>query len=113
MSCAQHRSASRSRIFVHRNSFLEAQEESGIVGIVPVSDEIFDIDIHRIPANSKEAEHDHYDVRFLLQVTSDEKIISNHESKALRWIGKNVQELPTQRPAVLRMFNKWLQRTQK
>ncbi|MBP9764784.1 NUDIX hydrolase [Candidatus Babeliales bacterium] len=86
----------------------EAQEESGIMGIEPVSISIFDIDIHTIPANPKEAEHDHYDVRFLLRVTTDESIVQNRESKELRWIGKNIQELPTQNPSVVRMFMKWL-----
>lgn len=86
----------------------EAQEESGIQGIVPVSDKIFDIDIHLIPANKKEKEHYHYDVRFLLQVTSDEQVIQNNESKELRWISKNRNELPTDERSVTRMFDKWL-----
>ncbi len=84
----------------------EAQEESGIQHIVPLSDTIFDIDIHLVPANSKEKEHYHYDVRFLLQVTSDENVIQNKESKELRWIGKNKNELPTNELSVIRMFNK-------
>ncbi len=86
----------------------EAQEESGIVDIKPVNQEIFDIDIHRIPANAKEQEHDHYDVRFLLYVSSDEDFVQNRESKELRWIGKNINELPTNSPSVVRMFDKWL-----
>lgn len=86
----------------------EAQEESGILGIVPVSGEIFDIDIHLIPANPKEAAHYHYDIRFLLQVNSDESVVQNKESKELRWIGKNSAELPTSNPSVIRMFNKWI-----
>ncbi len=85
----------------------EAQEESGIMGISPVSEEIFDIDIHPIPENKRDKAHDHYDVRFLLQVTSDEDIVSNRESKELRWIGKNRSELPTDNPSVVRMFQKW------
>ncbi len=86
----------------------EAQEESGIKSIAPVSTKIFDIDIHRIPANSREKEHDHYDVRFLLQVTSDEQVVQNRESKELRWVGKNLDTLPTQNRSVIRMFNKWI-----
>jgi 8-oxo-dGTP pyrophosphatase MutT (NUDIX family) len=87
----------------------EAQEESGIQKILPISREIFDIDIHLIPANSREKEHYHYDIRFLLQVTSDEEIIQNRESKELRWINKNSKELPTDNPSVVRMFNKWIE----
>src|SRR5574338_432782 len=71
----------------------EAQEESGISGITPVSTTIFDIDVHFIPANNKEKEHYHYDVRFLLQVTSDEQIVQNSESKELAWFGKDHKHL--------------------
>lgn len=86
----------------------EAIEESGIQNIAPLSEKIFDIDIHLIPANSKEKEHYHYDVRFLLYVTSDEQIVQNHESKQLQWIGKNKNELMTDNLSVVRMFNKWI-----
>lgn len=92
---------------VLRVAIKEAQEESGIMDIVPVSEEIFDIDIHRIPGNAKEPEHDHYDVRFLLQVMSDEAYICNSESKALMWVDKKPDALPTQHPALVRMFQKW------
>lgn len=86
----------------------EAQEESGIINITPISKDIFDIDIHLIPENPKEKAHYHYDVRFLLQVTSDEQVIQNNESKELRWIEKDLSGLPTQNQSVVRMFKKWL-----
>ncbi|MBP6892670.1 NUDIX hydrolase [Candidatus Babeliales bacterium] len=86
----------------------EAQEESGIQNIVAVSTEIFDLDIHEIPANSREQAHDHYDVRFLLKVVGDEELMQNRESKELRWIDKNISELPTDNPSVVRMFHKWI-----
>jgi hypothetical protein len=86
----------------------EAQEESGIMGIKPVKSEIFDIDIHLIPANSREKEHYHYDIRFLLAVTSDEHIVQNSESKALLWVGKSMSELPTDNISIVRMFKKWV-----
>jgi len=86
----------------------EAQEESGIENITSVNNKIFDIDIHLIPAHNNLKEHYHYDVRFLLQVTSDESIVQNHESKELRWISKDKKELPTDNPSVVRMFNKWV-----
>jgi len=84
----------------------EAQEESGILQISPVSKEIFDVDIHLIPARGSIAAHQHFDVRFLLQAASSEAV-RNHESKELRWIGKNPEEMPTANPSVLRMFDKW------
>jgi len=86
----------------------EAQEESGIQNIVPVSPEIFDIDVHLIPANKKEGAHYHYDIRFLLQVTTHEESVKSEESKELRWIEKDSRNLPTANPAVVRLFNKWL-----
>lgn len=86
----------------------EAQEESGIEHIVPVNCSIFDIDIHRIPARAHEKEHDHYDVRFLLKVASDEQPQQNSESNELRWIDKNAHNLPTDNPSIRRMFNKWV-----
>lgn len=86
----------------------EAMEESGINAIEPVISEIFDIDVHKIPANSKENEHYHYDIRFLLQVKSDETILLNSEAKELRWISKDKKDLPTDENSVVRMFDKWL-----
>lgn len=85
----------------------EAQEESGIYHIVAVSTEIFDVDIHLIPENPKEKAHYHYDIRFLLAVTSDEDFVQNAESKELRWIDKNSATLPTTELSVTRMFEKW------
>ena len=65
-------------------------------------------DIHLIPEKSKEKAHYHYDVRFLLQVDSDELVVQNRESKELRWIDKNPNSLPTDNPSVRRMFDKWI-----
>ena len=84
----------------------EAQEESGIVKIEPVYRDIFDIDIHKIPKFNKDPEHLHFDIRFLLKVTSDETVIQNKESKELKWFGKD-ETIPTDNPSVLRLFNKW------
>jgi len=86
----------------------EAQEESGINNIVPVNREIFDLDIHPIPAMRGDLPHYHYDVRFLLKVNSDEQVIGNNESKAIRWFGQQQELLPTNAESVLRMFRKWL-----
>lgn len=82
----------------------EAQEESGIMGIAPLSTGIFDIDIHTIPARKEEPEHLHLDVRFLLTVTSDEVIIKNEESLALQWFSKTDPHFPND---VNRMVEKW------
>jgi len=86
----------------------EAQEESGILEIEPISNEIFDIDVHLSPATLKEKEHYHYDIRFLLGVTRNVDFVKNEESNELRWISKNIEELPTKQEAVVRMFKKWV-----
>ena len=85
----------------------EAQEESGINDIVPISQKIFDIDIHNIPQYQDVPAHLHLDIRFLLKVNSDEKIVQNHESKALKWFKKD-DTLPTNERSVIRMYYKWL-----
>jgi len=86
----------------------EAEEESGIQNISAVNNQIFDIDVHLIPENKREKEHYHYDIRFLLYVNGDDQLVQNSESKELRWISKNINELPTDNSSVIRMFNKWL-----
>lgn len=86
----------------------EAQEESGIMNIKPVTGAIFDVDVHLIPENKKEKAHYHYDVRFLLQVMSDEDFVISEESHDLAWFDKNRDNLPTQERSVVRMFEKWM-----
>ena len=69
-----------------RVALKEAEEESGITGLVPISDEIFDIDIHLIPARPAKGEpaHYHYDVRYLLRAPHEQFTVSE-ESVALQW----------------------------
>ncbi len=64
----------------------ETQEESGVSEIIPIIANIFDIDVHLIPANSKEKEHYHYDIRFLLKTLNNDNLVQNDESHELRWI---------------------------
>jgi 8-oxo-dGTP pyrophosphatase MutT (NUDIX family) len=88
----------------------EAQEESGIEHIVPVYTDIFDIDIHLISDGKREKAHYHYDVRYLLQVASDEEVVISRESHALRWIDKDLNKMPPVNASVMRMFHKWIHR---
>ncbi len=85
----------------------EAQEESGIQGIIPVSEKVFDIDIHEIPEYKRVPAHKHLDLRFILKVNSDEELVQNSESKALAWFHKGEKNLPTTERSVLRMWEKW------
>lgn len=58
----------------------------------PVSEGIFDLDIHDIPAHGVEPAHQHFDVRFLFQST-DDTIAAGDEVADARWFG--VVELST------------------
>jgi 8-oxo-dGTP pyrophosphatase MutT (NUDIX family) len=86
----------------------ETQEESGIKNIIAIDRAIFDIDIHIIPEYKNISEHIHYDVRFLLQVNSDEKPIQNKESLQLNWFSKDFTLFPNKKPSMKRMFDKWI-----
>lgn len=88
-------------------SIREAQEESGIQNIKVVSEDIFDLDIHRIPERPGEPAHLHYDVTFLLQVQDDSPCVQNHEANALKWFDKNPDNFPLSENSMRRMFYKW------
>jgi 8-oxo-dGTP pyrophosphatase MutT (NUDIX family) len=84
----------------------EAREESGIDRIRPVSESIFDVDIHEIPARGTEPAHFHYDVRFLLEADRSQILLMSTESKALAWVRlTDVRQLTGER-SVLRMVEK-------
>ncbi len=86
----------------------EAREESGIDDIQPIHATIFDVDVHTIPARADEPAHDHFDVRFLLRVTSDPAFAVSAESLDLGWFtATQLLELETD-ASVLRMRSKWL-----
>jgi 8-oxo-dGTP pyrophosphatase MutT (NUDIX family) len=63
----------------------EAYEESGLARIQLLSEQVFDVDIHQIPANPREVAHLHYDVRYLFQAESTDFAVST-ESHALAWV---------------------------
>jgi 8-oxo-dGTP pyrophosphatase MutT (NUDIX family) len=62
----------------------EAREETGLRDLV-IEGGIFDLDRHRIPARGDEAEHWHYDVRFVVRALGSEDFVINEESHALAW----------------------------
>jgi 8-oxo-dGTP pyrophosphatase MutT (NUDIX family) len=97
---------------VLRVALREAVEESGVYDIVPISPAIFDIDIHTIPERRTntgiEAEHLHYDARFLLQTDDALPLQISSESKDLRWVA--LSDIPhlTNEDSILRMVDKTL-----
>ena len=88
----------------------EAREESGIEGIELLRAEIFDVDVHLIPARPQKGEpaHYHYDVRYLLRAPHEDFVCSD-ESDALAWL--TAEELLARRgeldASVLRMVELW------
>lgn len=84
----------------------EAQEESGIKEILPVKNEIFDLDIHIIPSYKEVKKHTHYDIRFLLYTLHD-NFEKNNESKKIKWFNQNEEVLPSKSQSIMRMFSKW------
>lgn len=86
----------------------EGREESGIVQILPLSTEIFDLDIHRIPAHKAVPEHYHYDVRFLCETDEGCPLTISDESNDLRWLTAEEVLARTSEESVLRMLRKTL-----
>jgi 8-oxo-dGTP pyrophosphatase MutT (NUDIX family) len=65
-------------------AFREAREETGLL-LSPLSSEVFDLDIHPIPARPEQPAHHHYDVAFLFE--ADEWVTPrvSDESRDVRW----------------------------
>lgn len=87
----------------------EAIEESGIQTLQTVGTDIFDIDIHRIPARGNEPEHDHYDIRFVFQCLETEAYTVSAESHDLAWVEIVQMEQYSTEESMLRMKRKWLE----
>lgn len=71
-------------------SFRETKEEIGLENLNICSNEIFDIDVHRIPEKIKngivEPEHWHFDIRYLYQTNKENKLtIDNQEVNEYKW----------------------------
>lgn len=70
----------------------EAREESGLASVRLVSGELFDLDIHEIPARGVVGEpgwapaHLHYDLRFLAEADDSAALIISDESHDLAWV---------------------------
>ncbi|MDH5526526.1 MAG: NUDIX hydrolase [Nitrospirota bacterium] len=86
----------------------ELAEESGLAPhqATLLSEAIFDLDIHPIPANPKEAAHLHLDVRFCFSADPETPLARSHESHALRWFPVSGLAAVSDEPSVLRMAEK-------
>jgi 8-oxo-dGTP pyrophosphatase MutT (NUDIX family) len=84
----------------------EVEEESGISTMSAFSHEIFDLDIHTIPARPEAPEHAHYDVRFAITTPVTSYIVSD-ESHDLAWVRISEIDSYTTEESMLRMAEKW------
>ena len=93
-----------------RVALREAEEESGLTDL-DVEPEIFDLDRHGIPARGDDAEHWHYDVRFVVHARGSEAFAVSEESHALAW--RDIREIAADASAdesLRRMALRWLAR---
>lgn len=63
----------------------ELEEETGLTAYRWLSDRIFDLDIHLIPARNEVPSHFHFDIRFLAQGDPCFPLQGNTESKGVAW----------------------------
>lgn len=90
----------------------EVTEETGLAHFIaqPGEDELFDVDVHPIPARKDEPAHFHYDLRFLFMADVDATVentlmINVDEAHDCRWFA--LAELatdPTMEPSMRRMI---------
>ena len=74
-----------SDVSVEKAAMREACEESGIEKLEQLSSPLFDIDVHLIPTRKSEAEHLHFDFRFVFRAPTPDFILSK-ESTDLAWV---------------------------
>ncbi|MEM1138225.1 MAG: NUDIX hydrolase, partial [Bacteroidota bacterium] len=84
----------------------EAEEETGLPSIISFGEEIFDIDIHDIPARKEVPAHKHYDIRFIFEADIRDEPVKNHESKDLKWIALDEVSKYTTETSIVRMVQK-------
>ena len=84
----------------------EAREETGLDEFRVVSPEVFDLDVHEIPARASESAHLHYDVRFLLEADRGTLPSASDESHEVAWLPLAAIEAWTAEDSILRMVRK-------
>lgn len=84
----------------------EANEETGLKNLKVFSQEIFDIDVHEIPERKGIPAHKHYDIRFLIEADSDEKLEINEESNDLAWVSLEKVVEHNNSDSIMRMVRK-------
>jgi 8-oxo-dGTP pyrophosphatase MutT (NUDIX family) len=70
---------------IYQVALREAQEETGVQHFNLLSQEIFDLDIHPIPARADMPAHDHYDIRLLFEAKEEDQLLLNEEVNHISW----------------------------
>lgn len=71
-----------------RVALKETSEETGLEeqDFKLVDEAVFDVDIHRIEANLQDPQHEHIDIRFLLEIDDSLPVPGNDESHQVIWV---------------------------
>jgi len=71
-----------------RVALRETSEETGLDSshIRLVHEAVFDVDVHTIPTTSRGPRHQHFDIRFLVEMDDDLEIPGNDESHQVLWV---------------------------
>lgn len=99
---------------IARVAMQEAREETGIEGLsfLKVDPEVYDLDIHPIPARPSrgrrpaEGVHFHYDVRFRLHASDGAPLAVSDESHSVKWVRCSEVTAYSKEESVLRMLRK-------
>jgi 8-oxo-dGTP pyrophosphatase MutT (NUDIX family) len=95
-----------------RVALKEAEEETGLTGLVVEDGAIFDLDRHWIPGRRDVPGHWHFDVRYVVRAAAGEVFVGNHESLGLAWRAAD-QLLHDPDASLSRMAGKWLKRMER
>ncbi len=90
----------------------EAHEETGLALLRLTSENLFDVDVHSIPARAAEPAHLHYDLRYLI-ISPDSTVTISDESLGARWIALNELTHSTIERSISRMAEKSLSQESK
>ena len=91
---------------VLRVALKEADEETGLDSIEPITRALLDVDIHSIPERGNEPRHFHYDCRFLFHSTGSDAFTVSEESHDLAWVPMDQITEYTHEESILRMIGK-------
>lgn len=74
-----------------RVALRETAEESGLdpAHVHLLDGSIFDVDIHTIPASERGPQHEHVDIRFLVEIDDSRPVPGSDESHEVLWVRLN------------------------